>query len=302
MKHLLALVPLLAALLVLAACGGAGQDKETPLTALEPGLQSASYALGMDLATQTGMLPGAPDTSAITTGLNDCLADASKLTEVEARQVMQTMGQPADETEFSDPNFASADERTGYAVGVTMAGFAANMLADLDTRAFRQGFTDQLAGGECLIAAEETRNVITEYQQAEHEKMALVNLEEGEKFLAENAQREGVTVTDSGLQYEVLVAGDGPKPTATDKVNVHYHGTLINGDVFDSSVDRGEPISFPLNRVIAGWTEGVQLMPVGSKYKFFIPSELAYGERGAGGRIGPNATLIFEVELLEIAE
>jgi FKBP-type peptidyl-prolyl cis-trans isomerase len=115
-----------------------------------------------------------------------------------------------------------------------------------------------------------------------------------------NGKREGVKTTASGLQYEVLKPGTGAKPAATDTVKVHYHGTLIDGAVFDSSVDRGEPISFPLNGVIKGWTEGVQLMPVGSKYKFVIPSELAYGERGAGGKIGPNATLIFEVELLAI--
>lgn len=124
--------------------------------------------------------------------------------------------------------------------------------------------------------------------------------EEGEAYLAENAQKSGVTVTESGLQYEVLKMGKGRKPSATDKVKVHYHGTLIDGTVFDSSVERGEPISFALNQVIAGWTEGVQLMPIGSKFRFTIPYDLAYGERGAGQSIPPFATLIFEVELLGI--
>ena len=109
-----------------------------------------------------------------------------------------------------------------------------------------------------------------------------------------------MVTTKSGLQYKILKKGDGAKPSATDKVKVHYHGTLLDGKVFDSSVDRGEPISFPLDGVIKGWTEGVQLMPIGSKFKFFIPSDLAYGDRGAGGDIGPGATLIFEVELLAI--
>ena len=124
--------------------------------------------------------------------------------------------------------------------------------------------------------------------------------EEGEKFLAENAKREGVKTTASGLQYEVLEATLGQKPKATDTVKVHYEGTLIDGTVFDSSYKRGESISFPLNGVIKGWTEGLQLMSIGSKYKFFIPYQLAYGERGAGGSIPPYATLIFTVELLGI--
>ena len=122
---------------------------------------------------------------------------------------------------------------------------------------------------------------------------------QGEQFLAENALKEGVQVTESGLQYEVIKMGKGKKPAATDKVKVHYHGTLIDGTVFDSSVDRGEPITFGLNQVIAGWTEGVQLMPIGSKFRFYIPQELGYGAQQAGS-IPPYSTLIFEVELLGI--
>ena len=125
-------------------------------------------------------------------------------------------------------------------------------------------------------------------------------MKEGQDFLEQNKKRAGVQTTASGLQYEVLTAGTGVKPLATDSVLVHYKGTLLNGKQFDSSYDRGEPISFPLNRVIPGWTEGVQLMPAGSKYKFFIPYNLAYGERGAGQDIPPYSTLIFEVELLKV--
>jgi FKBP-type peptidyl-prolyl cis-trans isomerase len=128
---------------------------------------------------------------------------------------------------------------------------------------------------------------------------ALVNSED---YLAQNAQKEGVQVTKSGLQYEVLAEGEGAKPAATDTVTVHYHGTTLDGQVFDSSVDRGEPTQFPLNGVIAGWTEGVQLMSVGAKYKFFIHPDLAYGTQGAGQMIGPNDALIFEVELIKIGQ
>lgn len=135
---------------------------------------------------------------------------------------------------------------------------------------------------------------------AEHAKQADEALKAGETFLADNAKREGIKVTDSGLQYEVLTEGTGDKPSAADRVTVHYTGTLINGEVFDSSVERGQPVTFPLGNVIPGWTEGVQLMSPGAKYKFYIPAKLGYGERGAGGKIGPNQTLIFEVELISI--
>ncbi|MFQ5448203.1 MAG: FKBP-type peptidyl-prolyl cis-trans isomerase, partial [Saprospiraceae bacterium] len=126
------------------------------------------------------------------------------------------------------------------------------------------------------------------------------NLEEGRAFLEANKKREGVHVTESGLQYEILKEGSGPTPKAEDKVRVHYHGTLIDGTVFDSSVERGEPITFPVTGVIKGWVEALQMMQAGAKWKLFIPSNLAYGERGAGAQIGPNAVLIFEVELLGI--
>lgn len=135
--------------------------------------------------------------------------------------------------------------------------------------------------------------------QAKTEKAA-ANLKEGEDFLKENAIKEGVHTTPSGLQYQVLKEGNGPKPKATDTVKCHYHGTLINGTIFDSSVNRGQPASFPLNRVISGWTEALQLMPVGSKWRLFLHPSLAYGDRQASAAIGPNSTLIFDVELLDI--
>jgi FKBP-type peptidyl-prolyl cis-trans isomerase FklB len=141
---------------------------------------------------------------------------------------------------------------------------------------------------------------LNEAQNAELAKVADAQLAAGGAFLKENGARDGVVTTASGLQYEIITVGDGPMPAATDTVITHYHGTLIDGTVFDSSVERGTPASFPVNGVIAGWVEALQLMPVGSKWRLFVPPGLAYGDRGAGGAIGPNETLIFEVELLEI--
>lgn len=163
-----------------------------------------------------------------------------------------------------------------------------------------KGINEALKGDSTLLTAtfadEYFRKYITKAQEAD----IAVKKSAGEKFLAENKVKPGIKTTASGLQYQVITEGQGPKPAATDTVKVHYQGFLIDGTKFDSSVDHGQPISFPLNGVIPGWTEGVQLMTVGSKYKFFIPSELGYGERGAGNTIPPHSTLIFEVELLQI--
>jgi FKBP-type peptidyl-prolyl cis-trans isomerase FklB len=141
---------------------------------------------------------------------------------------------------------------------------------------------------------------ISDRLAAMRNEQAAANLKAGQDFLAANKEKPGITELPSGLQYEVLVQGTGAKPTATNKVSCHYHGTLINGTIFDSSVQRGQPASFPLNQVIKGWTEGVQLMPTGSKWRFFIPPHLGYGERQVSAEIGPNSTLVFEVELLGI--
>lgn len=157
-----------------------------------------------------------------------------------------------------------------------------------------------IEGGDLQISTEEGMRLIQNYFMALQNKASNENKKKGEDFLAANKSKKGVIVTESGLQYLVLKEGVGAKPVATDKVKVHYHGTLIDGKVFDSSVDRGEPIEFNVNGVIKGWQEALQLMPVGSKWRVFIPGDLAYGSRGAGGSIGPNETLIFEIELLDI--
>ena len=202
---------------------------------------------------------------------------------------------------------AQVRDRASYYFGTDVAkGFRTEMF-ELNVDQFIQGFKDTLEKKNPKFTEQELTEAMTQFEQSfkarQQQQMAAAatkNVEEGKKFLEENGKKAGVTTTASGLQYEVLKKGEGAKPKADDTVTVHYEGTLLNGKVFDSSIKRGEPATFPLNQVIPGWTEGVQLMSVGSKFKFVIPSNLAYAERGAGQDIGPNSTLVFEVELLSI--
>lgn len=200
----------------------------------------------------------------------------------------------------------SLEDRVSYSYGLMIARQLSERGIEINLEQFTSAFKTVVAGEEPLLSEEEVAAAFEENQKqvamANMSPGDKANMEEGVKFLEENAKKEGVEVTDSGLQYEVLEEGEGANPEATDVVKVHYHGTLIDGTVFDSSVERGEPTSFPLNRVIPGWTEGVQLMKEGAKYRFFVPQDLAYGERGAGADIKPFSTLIFEVELLGIGE
>ncbi|KJY95979.1 MULTISPECIES: FKBP-type peptidyl-prolyl cis-trans isomerase [Pseudoalteromonas] len=222
--------------------------------------------------------------------------------------------QEAAKPEVKEVKLETEAQQQSYGIGASVGNFLNKDLADkkelgieLDQELMLRGFKDALAG-DAKIEEEKIREVLTALdesvrakQQEQAKAAAQENLAEGEKYLAENAKKEGVEVTESGLQYEVLEQGDGEKPAETDTVKVHYKGTLLDGTEFDSSYSRNEPTTFPLNRVIPGWTEGLQLMPVGAKYKFTIPSELAYGERDLG-KIPANSTLVFEVELLEIVK
>ena len=200
-------------------------------------------------------------------------------------------------------------EKVSYSIGLRIGKNFAGDGVEADLKWLTEGIKHGLAEAEPLLTEKESRDAMVQFQKDLQEKQmakaeadAKKNKAEGEAFLKANKEKEGVKATDSGLQYKILQEGDGESPKETDTVKVHYHGTLLDGTVFDSSVERGEPAQFPVNRVIAGWTEALQLMKVGDKYRLFIPSSLAYKERGAGGDIGPNATLIFDVELLEIVE
>lgn len=191
-----------------------------------------------------------------------------------------------------------------YGIGRQMGEqLASNPFDGLDAAAVAAGVVDAIEGNDSAVTEEQLAAAFGEIQQELEAKKKVQEKAlavEGEAFLAENAKKEGVVVTESGLQYEIITEGDGENPQASSTVSTHYHGTLIDGTVFDSSVERGSPAEFPVGRVIAGWTEALQLMPKGSKWRLFVPHNLAYGERGAGNDIAPYSALIFEVELIDI--
>ena len=199
-------------------------------------------------------------------------------------------------------------DKLSYALGLGIGQQLSQMGAnDISAEDFAQAIKDVLQGHELKVSHREAQTIVQDYFQKQEQKLQAqraeagkAHKEAGEKYLAENAKKEGVITLPSGLQYQVLKEGNGKKPTAKDTVQCHYEGFLIDGTVFDSSIQRGEPATFPLQQVIAGWTEGLQLMQEGAKYRFFIPYRLAYGEGGAGSSIPPFAALIFDVELIEV--
>lgn len=204
---------------------------------------------------------------------------------------------------------APHEGEVSYILGYNLGNNLQSDPFKIDVDRFIKGFRDALDGAKAEMTEEQMQETMMKFQQQmlaqEQERMEKAsgeNAQKGAAFLEENKQREGVKTTDSGLQYEIIEQGEGDKPSADDTVTVHYTGTLIDGTKFDSSRDRGEPATFPVTGVIPGWTEALQLMPVGSKWRLYIPSELAYGQRGAGGVIGPNETLVFDVELMAIEE
>ena len=204
-------------------------------------------------------------------------------------------------------SFSSNKEKISYIIGRDMAANFKKQGIEVDPEIFLQGFKEALSGAESKLNPEEVQAAMMALQQEMQSRqaagkgaMAEANKQEGEAFLAQNKTREGITTLPSGLQYMVLQEGKGASPGPTDKVTTHYHGTLIDGTVFDSSYERGQPATFPVNGVISGWTEALQRMQEGAKWRLFLPANLAYGAQGAGEDIGPNATLIFDVELISV--
>jgi FKBP-type peptidyl-prolyl cis-trans isomerase FklB len=218
---------------------------------------------------------------------------------------------PAEKSSTSSSSAAldTPKAKNSYAIGMTIGKNLAHEGIDVDTAIFLRGMNDSLSGAKPLMSEDEARSTIMALEQqghakrdAELKKMGEENKKEGDAFLAANKSKQGVVTLPSGLQYKVIKQGDGPKPVATDMVVCNYRGTLINGKEFDSSYKRGQPATFPVGGVIRGWTEILQLMPVGSNYQVFIPADLAYGARPPSAEIGPNSTLIFDIELLSIKE
>lgn len=194
-------------------------------------------------------------------------------------------------------------DKISYALGLSIGNnFQNSGINNLQVEDFVKGLKDVLGGAEPEISYDEAKQVINDYFMNLQKERLELNKKAGEEFLNINRGKAGVVTLPSGLQYQVLKQGEGAKPAASDKVKCHYHGTLINGTVFDSSVQRGEPAVFGVSQVIPGWVEALQLMPVGSKWRLFIPSDLAYGEHGAGDAIEPNSALVFDVELLDIVK
>ena len=204
-------------------------------------------------------------------------------------------------------DFDSPEARRSYALGMDIGNSLKELPVDIDVDSLAEGVRDTVNGDETRLSQKELDGVMQGFvqdmeaaQQKKVDEQAQTNLDKGKQFLEENKGKDGVETTDSGLQYKVVEEGDGPSPDADDSVTVHYTGKLIDGTVFDSSRKRGEPVTFPVDAVIPGWTEALQLMKQGAKYELYIPADLAYGERGAGAQIGPNETLIFDVELISV--
>lgn len=192
-------------------------------------------------------------------------------------------------------------EKFSYAIGLSLASnLLQSGIKNIELKQLFEAIEDVMEGRQPKISPQEANQVIEEYFKNKQTNEGAENAKVGETFLANNKNKEGITELESGLQYEILTEGNGNTPKATDKVKCHYHGTLVDGTVFDSSVQRGQPAEFPVNGVIKGWIEALQMMPTGSKWRLYVPPHLAYGDQGAGGVIGPKATLIFDVELIDI--
>ncbi len=218
-----------------------------------------------------------------------------------------TASNTASNTSSADQQFTSESAKRSYALGMDIGNSLKDLPMDIDLDQLTQGVRDVVGQGPTKISQDELQTVMQGVvsdmqaaQQQEQDKEAQANMKAGQEFLAENKKKDGVKTLEDGLQYKIIEKGDGPQPDANDSVTVSYTGKLIDGTVFDSSEERGKPVTFPVNAVIPGWTEALQMMHAGGEYKLFIPPDLAYGERGAGAKIGPNETLIFDVTLVSV--
>ena len=241
------------------------------------------------------------------TSKNQATTNAAGSKQEAAQNVTRVKKKAAPEAGKQPTRALTEKEKRGYALGVELGSDVARQQMEVDPKFLMQGMADSFSGGKLLITMEDINAILAEMQKEQHGKIELArkefaekNQKDGEAFLAANKAKDGVVALPSGLQYKVVKEGDGKKPALDDNVRCNYRGTLLDGSEIDSSYQRNEPSTLPLKGVIKGWTEALQLMPVGSKWQIFVPSQLAYGERGNGRNVGPNATLIFEVELLSI--
>jgi len=267
---------------------------QKPLTIVFQLLAAGMMLLGNAPAQQTPAATPAQPTQPVTTAAPAKSATAAK-SATTAKKV-PTAAKTA--TPFT---LKTQKDKESYALGMSYGKMLHQRAVPVDAAILARGVKDAMAGGKLLLTDDEMKTVLTQLQSEVAHSAGAAARKDGEAFLAANKSKEGVVTLPSGLQYKILTAGKGPKPTANDTVTCNYRGTLVNGKEFDSSYKRGEPVSFPVTGVIGGWTEALQLMPVGSKWQLFIPADLAYGDRGKGD-IGPGETLIFDVELLSIGE
>ncbi len=283
----------------------------TGIGVLKTDKQRLGYSLGMSLGSQMKRSPMQIDAKSFAAAMKDVLSGGkTRMSEQEARQVMMTVQksmmarrrarQPGQQAPPDAPPMPDK-EKLGYGLGMRFAGGLKAEAPTVDVDALAKGIEDGASGAKPLLTAEEAKGIMEAWQKSMKERRAAraqENKKKSDAFLAENKKKEGVVTLPSGLQYQILKEGTGSKPKETDRVTVHYRGTLIDGTEFDSSYAREKPATFPVRGVIKGWTEALQLMKTGAKWKLFVPPDLAYGQRGQGRKIKPNSALIFEVELL----
>jgi len=269
----------------------------------------ASYAIGTQVGTNLEKVKDQINLGSVTEGLQDKVSGkASRVSDEDMGKAMQAV-QAAMQTQGGPAMDDGTKDKAGYAIGSQIGGSLVRFKDDLNLKQVVSGIKDKATGKTLKMTDAEISSAMQAFQvkaqasqSASQKELSDKNIKEGAAFLESNKKNPNVKVTASGLQYEVLKAGSGKKPKATSTVSVHYRGTLIDGTEFDSSYKRGQPAEFPVNGVIPGWTEALQMMGVGSKWRIVLPGNIAYGERGAGGQIGPNAVLVFEVELLKIVK